>query len=353
MAPDAPRFQLGQRTLYAGCLPYVVAEIGINHDGDLQQAKRAIAAAATAGADAVKFQTFHADEFMADRNLQYQYESAGSTVRESMYEMFKRLELPDDWHHQLQACARNHGVEFLSSAADVPAVDLLVSLGVPAIKLASEDLINLPLLDHVSRQGVPVILSTGMADEAEIDRAVEILESGYNPGLMLLHCVSLYPTPDTEANLMRMEALRRRYDYPVGYSDHTLGNVAAIAATALGAVMIEKHFTTDRTRPGPDHQLSATPDELAALVADVRRVHHQRGDGRIAAQGIQQQAAGQFRRSVVAARPITAGATLEPDVLCLKRPGTGIAPHRLAELIGRKVNRNFQPDEQLVWEAIV
>ncbi len=274
-------FRIGKRVLGPDCPPYIVAEIGVNHNGDFALAKKSIDAAVQAGADAAKFQTFHADEFMADRELPYEYESAEGSQRESMYEMFKRLELPDDWHKALCEHARQGGIEFLSSAADRAAVDLLVELGVPAIKLASEDLINLPLLEYVAAHPVPVILSTGMADEEEIDQAVETLASGRCTNVLLLHCVSQYPAPDCEVNLLRMQALEERYQLPVGYSDHSLGTEAAIGAVAMGAVFIEKHFTVDRTLPGPDHALSAGPTEFAGLVTAVHRAALQRGGGRV------------------------------------------------------------------------
>ena len=341
-------FPIGRRLLQPGGDPCVVAEIGINHNGDLEQAKRSIDAAAEAGADAAKFQTFRAEEFMGDRDVEYEYESGGQLVRESMYEMFKRLELPKQWHEQLQTHAHAKGLEFLSSAADRVSAELLVSLKVPALKIASEDLINLPLLEYVAQLRTPVILSTGMADEAEIDRAVGILQSGCDD-LLLLHCVSLYPTPDDQANLLRMVRLRERFELPVGYSDHSVGPVAAVAAVALGAVVIEKHFTLDRSLPGPDHAFSADPAELAELVRAVRRVARQRGRPDLEPAAAERSARRQFRRSVVAAVAIPPGAAIEREMLALKRPGTGIPPRQLDEVVGRRPRRRLQPDEQIHW----
>jgi sialic acid synthase SpsE len=345
-------FRIGQRILQSGAAPYVVAEIGINHNGDLSLAKRTVDAAARAGADAVKFQTFRVEEFMADRELTYEYESGGRRVRESMYDMFKRLELPESWHRELQVYAHTKGLEFLSSVADPLSVDLLISLGAPVLKIASEDLINLPLLEYVAGQRTPVILSTGMADQEEIDRAVAALRGGGCPALLLLHCVSLYPTPDEEANLLRMAGLQERYGALVGFSDHTLGCEAAIGAVALGAVLIEKHFTLDRSLPGPDHSLSADPAELAKLVTGVRRAAKQLGARDLRPSPGEQIARQQFRRSVVAAVDIPEGATITREMLCLKRPGTGIPPRQLKDLVGKRVHRGFRADEQLQWAGV-
>lgn len=340
-------FQIGRRLLQPGSPPYVVAEIGVNHDGDLRRAYELIDAVARSGADAAKFQTFHTEEFMADKDLEYEYHFAGHRVRESMYDMFKRLELPADWHRKLQQHAGEKGVEFLSSAADTQAADFLAELKIPAIKIASEDIINLPLLEHVAQLKVPIILSTGMADESEIDRAVSIIREHKNSNLLLLHCVSLYPTPDEEANLRRMVRLRERYNTMVGYSDHTFDCIAAVAAVALGAVLIEKHFTLDRSLPGPDHAFSADPEELSDLVRAVRRVALQRGYDDLAPSAEERNARKQFRRSIVAASDIPEGTIIERAMLCLKRPGTGIAPHKMPELIGRRTRKAFAKDQQI------
>lgn len=345
-------FSIGDRLLKPGSVPYIVAEIGVNHNGDLLLAKKTIDAVVEAGADAVKFQTFRAEEFMADHEMTYEYDSGGERVSESMYEMFKRLELPESWHKELQAYAYAKGLEFLSSAADPPSVDLLIALGTPALKIASEDLINLPLVEYVARRHVPVILSTGMADQTEIDQAVAILRGAGCTDILLLHCVSLYPTPDEEANLLRMTSLRNRYRTLVGLSDHTLGCEAAIGAVALGAVLIEKHFTLDRALPGPDHALSSDPTELAELVTSVRKIAKQLGSPDLMPSPGEQGAHRQFRRSVVAAVDIPEGAIITPEMLCLKRPGNGIPPRELDNLVGKRARRYFQMDGQLQWDGV-
>ena len=346
-------FSIGGRPLQPGADPYVVAEIGVNHNGDLSLAKRTIDAAAEAGADAVKFQTFRAEEFMADREVAYEYESGGKRVSESMYRMFKRLELPPAWHGELQSHARSAGVEFLSSVADRESADLLAHLGAPALKIASEDLINLPLLEHAANLRMPVILSTGMGDQAEIDGAFAVLEEGGCTDILLLHCVSLYPTSDDEANLRRMVSLRERYGRPVGYSDHTRGWTAAIGAAALGALLIEKHFTLDRGLPGPDHALSSDPAELAELVAGARRVARQLGSPELTpSPGELKTARDQFRRSIVAAVDIPENTEIGPEMLRLQRPGTGIHPREAGNLIGKRTRRPFRAAEQLRWDGV-
>ena len=345
-------FYIGSRALEPGGIPYVVAEIGINFNGDLPLAKQTIEAAARAGADAVKFQTFRAEEFMADREMVYEYTSQGRIVREPAYAMFKRLQLPAAWHAELQAHARACGVEFFSSAADADAVRLLLELQVPVLKIASEDLINLPLLRGIAARRVPVILSTGMADRDEIDQAVGILRDGGCPQLMLLHCVSLYPAPDEQVNLRRIATLCELYGVPVGFSDHTVGCDAAVLAVALRAVLIEKHVTLDRTLPGPDHAFSSDPTELAELVRRVRKAAGQLGSSDLSPSSGERAARQQFRRSVVAAAAIAQDATITRPMLALKRPGTGLAPRELERLIGRRATRAFQPNEPLTWDGV-
>src|SRR5262245_16201803 len=237
------KFRIGKRILSPDRVPYVIAEVGLNHNGDLGVAKATVDMAAACGVDAVKFQSFRAEEFIADREMTYSYKSSGRTVAENAFAMFKRLELPLAWHSELMDYCASKGVDFLSSAADPRSVDLLNELKVVAIKIASEDLINQRLLRHVGAVGLPIILSTGMADEREVDEGLETLKLAGCKEVMLLHCVSLYPTLDEEVNLRRMVGLRERYQLPVGYSDHSVGTAASIGAVALGALAIEKHFT--------------------------------------------------------------------------------------------------------------
>jgi N,N'-diacetyllegionaminate synthase len=346
-------FILGQRVLTSEDTPYIVAEIGVNHNGSMELARTAIKAAAQSGADAVKFQTFKSDEFMANSSHPYKYVSNGKNVSESMYGMFKRLELRDEWHAELQIYAHNQGVEFLSSAADPESVDLLCSLGVPAIKIASEDIINYPLLEYAGKAKIPLILSTGMADKEEIDSAVDMVIRAGCPTLMLLHCVSVYPTPDEDAHIMRIVSLRQRYGFPVGYSDHTRGIEASIAAAALGAVLIEKHFTLDRSMEGPDHALSSDPDELHRLTAAVRKVARQRGEETLVYSRSEEKARKMFRRSIVAAVDIPKGAIIDRSMLSLKRPGTGLHPRDVDLLVRKQTRRAISQNEQITKDDVV
>ena len=343
-------FAIGDRTLSENAPCYIVAEIGVNFDGCLDTAKESIVAAAHAGADAVKFQTFHAEEFVADKSLEYSYTQAdGCSVTETQYEMFKRLELSDAWHDELQNYAKDVGVDFFSSAADTRAVDLLVSLRVPVLKLASEDLINVRLLEYVAKQQVPVILSTGMADEFEIAQALEFFS---NREVMLLHCVSAYPTPLEQINLRRIVALRERFNITIGFSDHTEGIDAAIASIGVGAALIEKHFTIDNTRSGPDHKLSSDPQEFAAMVQGVRRAEQMLGRGGLDYAPIEAQGRLEFRRSIVAARGINSGEVIAEDMLNYKRPGGGLKPYERGKVIGKVTKAELSPDDLITLDMV-
>ena len=344
---------IGGRDVGAGRPVYVIAEIGVNFDGDLDVARRSINEAARAGADAVKFQTFAADEFVADRSLMYSYTLLnGEAITESQYGMFKRLELPDEWHGVLQNHARERGVDFLSSAADRRAADLLGELGVPAFKLASEDLINVPLLEHVAGKRRPVILSTGMADEGEIAMALKIFGGPGAADVILLHCTSSYPTPPESVNIARIPALRTRFETPVGFSDHTEGWEAAFLAVGAGACLVEKHFTIDRARRGPDHRMSADPAGFTTMVEMIRRAEIMRGAGGLTFDPIEEKGRAEFRRSIVALAAIPAGAIIREDMITYKRPGYGLKPYERDRILGRRARRAIMPDERILPEDV-
>jgi len=350
----ATEFSISERRLGPGSPPYVIAEVGVNHNGDMNLAKSMIEAAANCVADAVKFQTWRAGEVIADKDMEYEYPDAKGTIREPLYNLFKRLELPFSEHLALRDHCRRQGIEFLSSATDADSVDLLVDLELPAIKLASGDLTNAPLLDAAAGRNVPIILSTGMGDVSEIDDAVGRLRAGGCETLMLMHCVSLYPTPDDAANLKRIQALAERYpDIAIGYSDHTLGNEAAQAAVALGALAIEKHFTTDRNLPGPDQAMSSDPKDFSALVKSVRRAAKMLGEGAIDPGAPEKDARVEFRRGIVACQAIPADTVITRDMLALKRPAHGLHPRYLEEIIGRRAGTNLAADDPLYWENLV
>lgn len=339
--------RIGDREVGRGRPTLVVAEVGINHNGDIGRAKEMIRAAAACGADAVKFQTFLTEDFVGDAQATYTYSSLGDSVTESMRSLFKRHELPLHALPELKAEADRAGVLFFSTPSGPEAMEALYETGATCIKVGSDDLTNLPLVRNLARYRLPMILSTGMATESEIREAVRAVRSCRNAQIILLHCVSLYPTPDMACNLKRIDSLKKQFSYPIGYSDHSQGIDAARLAVALGAVLIEKHFTLDRGDAGPDHGFSADPEELRALVAEVRRTETMLGAGRIAPGPEEQEMKRLCRRSVVACVPISAGEVIGRDMIALKRPGTGLAPSEMGKVVGRRARRAFAPDEML------
>ncbi len=341
--------KIGDREIGEGNPCFVIAEIGINFNGELALAKASIDAAADSGADAVKFQTFHAEEFVADRSLLYSYNDAeGRSIVESQFDMFKRLELPMAWHAELRDYAARKSVVWFSSVADRAAVDLLLEVKAPVLKLASEDLINVALLEYVATKRHPVILSTGMANQQEIDQAVKIFEERECRELAILHCVSSYPTEPNQANLRRIVGLKARYPYQIGYSDHTLGIDAAICAVALGACILEKHFTLDRSLAGPDHSMSCDPKEFERLVQSVRSTESMLGNSRITYSPVEEYGRCAFRRSIVAKLPIAQGVEITEDLLAYKRPGAGLKPYERDLLLGKKALRFIPQNTQIL-----
>jgi len=346
------RVVIGNREIGDGAPCFIIAEAGVNHNGDVRLAGRLIDAAADTGADAVKFQTFSADALVLPRaeKAEYQRETTGSA--ESQHGMLKRLELPETDFAHLAAHAAGKGLVFLSSPFDRASVDLLDRINVPAFKIASGEITNLPLLAHVACRGKPVILSTGMATLREIEEAVRTLREGGTGEIILLQCVTSYPAPPSEVNLRVMEGLRQAFQVPVGFSDHTLGIGVPIAAAALGACVVEKHLTLDRDLPGPDHRASLEPVEFAAMVQGIRDAEAALGDG------IKRPTPGEMeirkaaRKSIVAAVHIPAGTILAPEMLDLKRPGTGISPRYLPQVVGRKARKDIRKDELLAWEML-
>ena len=326
----------------------IIAEAGVNHNGDLALARQLVRVAADAGADLVKFQTFVADRITSADAPKAEYQKAATGTAESQQEMIRRLELSRADHEALIDECRDAGIGFFSTGFDPESIDLLVELGIDRIKVPSGEITNLPLLRHIAAKGLPVILSTGMADLAEIEAAIAVLEQGgiARSDLTVLHCNTQYPTPMEDVNLTAMARIGEAFGIGYGYSDHTLGIEVPIAAVALGATVIEKHFTLDRTMPGPDHQASLEPGELAAMVAAIRNIERA-----MAGDGIKRPSPSECgnraiaRRSLVAARPISAGEQFGPDNLAAKRPGTGLSPMLWDVVIGRPAPRDFAADE--------
>lgn len=332
-----PTLRIGGREVGAGHPCYVIAEAGVNHNGSLDLARRLVDAAARAGADAVKFQTFVAEEVVAPVAPKASYQKASGAVDESQLEMVRRLELSFDAFAELARHAGTRDITFLSTPFDRASADLLVRIGVPAIKVPSGELTNLTFLRDLAARGRPLIVSTGMADLAEVRAAVGAIREAGCREFALLQCVSNYPAAPADANLRAMETMAAEFGVPVGYSDHTLGLPVALAAAALGACIVEKHFTLDRALEGPDHRSSLEPDELAELVAGIRAVESALGDGRKVPAASEADTAAVARRSLVAARDIPAGAVLTEELIALRRPGTGLPPSMFAQVVGRAV----------------
>jgi len=348
---DQP-FVIGEQKIGSRYPCFIIAEAGVNHNGDIDTARRLIDAAANAGVDAVKFQTFSANRLVTRQATKAAYQRETAGTKESQYEMLKRLELSLSDHQTLLAHAQNHEIVFLSTPFDPISADLLVKLDIPAIKIGSGEITNLPLLTHVARYGKPIILSTGMAILGEVEEAVRAIQTQSNPPLVLLHCVSTYPTDPADVNLRAMDTMHQAFGLPIGYSDHTLGISIPLAAVALGACVIEKHFTLDRTLLGPDHRASLEPTELHTLVKSIRAVEAALGDGIKRPASSEADTARVARKSIVSQIDIPIGAEITIDMLTIKRPGIGIQPRHLQRIVGRTANVAIPADTVIQWEMI-
>ncbi len=331
---------------------FIIAEAGVNHNGSLDLALRLVDAAKASGADAVKFQTFRADLLATRSARKAPYQERPTANAESQFEMLQRLQLDAAAHQRLIDYCREIGIQFLSSPFDAESADLLDTLNVPLYKVPSGEITNLPFLQHMARKRKPLILSTGMSTLGEVEEAVHVLQAAGATLLTLLHCVTEYPAPYAEVNLRAMLTLKAAFGLPVGYSDHTLGIDIAIAAAALGAEVIEKHFTLDRSLPGPDHAASLEPAELQQMVAAIRHVEVALGTGIKAPAACELPNLAVARKSVVAARSLSMGHQLATGDLEIKRPGSGLAPKLLAALIGRTLRASVSKDEIINWNHL-
>jgi sialic acid synthase SpsE len=348
----AASIRIGAARVGTGERCYVIAEAGANHNRDLDTARRLIDVAAAAGADAVKFQTYSGRTLYSTKTPRFDY--LGELGAQPAHELLEAIALPRDWQPLLAAHCRDAGIEFLSSPFDRQAVDELDALDVAALKIASFELVDHGLVAYAAATGRPLILSTGMATLAEIDEAMQVARDAGATQIALLQCASLYPAPADIMNLRTIPAMHAAFGVPVGLSDHTAGVHVAAASVALGAALIEKHFTLDRTMTGPDHPFAIEPAELAALVANVRDVEAALGDG--LKQGPSAAEAREMfakaRRSIVAARPIPVGTVITADMLTVKRPGTGIAPKLLDAVVGRVARVDIDDDDIVTWEMV-
>ena len=324
----------------------IIAEAGVNHNGSMEMAKQLIDAAAVAGVDYVKFQTFKAEKLVTKDAKQAEYQQRNA-ADDSQYAMLKKLELSEAQHEELIAYCQKKGVKFLSTAFDMESVEYLHSLKLGLWKIPSGEITNYPYLKAIAQYGEPVILSTGMCEMEDVRNAVDVLcKHGLKKEqITVLHCNTEYPTPMQDVNLKAMQEIKNANDVKVGYSDHTQGIEVPIAAVAMGADVIEKHFTLDKALPGPDHKASLEPNELKAMVDAIRNIEQALGDGKKHVSESESKNIAIARKSIIAARDIKKGETLTEENLCVKRPGNGISPMRWEEVIGTCAKRDFKADE--------
>ena len=341
------------RTIGPGQPCFIVAEAGVNHNGSLETALQMVDTARDAGASAIKFQSFKAERLVTRDAPKADYQRQATDSAKSQLEMLRCLELPADAYAALLDRCRARNILFLSTPFDEESADFLEMLGIAAFKIPSGEITNLPFLAHVARKGKPMIVSTGMSSLADVEAAVRIIRAGGNRQIVLLQCVSSYPADPASANLRAMQTMTTAFGVPAGYSDHTQGIAVALAAVALGACVIEKHFTLDRHSPGPDHLASVEPDELAALVRGIRTVEAALGDGQKDPASIEANTAAVARKSLVANRDIPIGTILTGDMIGIMRPGTGLPPAMRAYVIGRTARTSIPAGSLLTFEMLV
>ena len=334
--------------------PFIIAEAGINHNGNIELAKKMVSAAKEAGADAVKFQTFKAAEFVQDREATYSYRSQGVEITESMLEMFQRNELtPSEWK-ELKAFCDREDILFLSTPQNYSDLELLLEIGIDAIKVGSDDFTNLPLIESYARHRLPMLLSCGMASEEEINETIEAVRRNSDKKMVLFLCTSEYPTPPEDVNALKLLSITEKFPTVVpGFSDHTQGSTAAVIATALGARVFEKHFTLSHDFPGPDHWFSSEPEELKDWVSSIRTAYKMLGSRKLAPTKQELAMRDLARRSITTLRNISAGELLSEENLCLRRPGTGIPAAKWSRVIGKRASRSLEAGIQITQEDIM
>jgi len=331
---------------------FIIAEAGVNHNGDTDIAKKMIDIARTSGADAIKFQTFNAENIVTKYAEKAVYQKMRTGEEKSQYEMLKKLELSFEAQKELSDYSKKQGIIFLSTPFDRASVDFLDRLGVPAFKISSGEMTNFSLLEQVAAKKKPILLSTGMATLGEVEQSVLFLEEQGIRDLALLHCTTSYPAPLSSVNLKALETLRCAFKKPVGYSDHTEGIIVSLAAVAMGAVILEKHFTLDKEMPGPDHRASLNPDELKFMITSIRDVETALGNGLKRPHAVELDIQDSVRRKIVSSQSIKKGARISSDMLCLKRAGAGLDPRFIDLVIGRKIKCDIECDIPLSWDMI-
>lgn len=337
-----------KKEVYNFCTPYIIAEIGANHNGDIELAKKMIDSAVECGCDAVKFQSWTPESLIAkeeyDRNQSYNDGDGGKKHFGSLKEMVEEYYLTPEEHIVLRDYCKEKRVDFCSSPFSEGEVDLLVELGVPFLKIASMDINNIPFLKYVARANKPIILSTGMSTLAEIETAVSAIKEEGNNNIILLHCISIYPPKDQDIHLRNITMLQQSFDLPIGFSDHSFGASIPLASVALGACVIEKHFTLDKDLPGWDHEISADPIEMKVICEDSKKINLALGNLFRSVSSDEEAKKAKFRRSIITSKDLVKGTILSEKDIVYKRPGTGIPPNEYKFVIGRKINKDLSAD---------
>ncbi len=346
------KVKVGDRLLGEGEPTFIVAEAGVNHNGRVDVARKIIDAAKEAGADAVKIQAFKTEKLVTEYAEKARYQKKSAHADTTQYQMLKKYELKDQEIEELRHYAKMRNIIFLSSAFDKESVDLLNKLEVPAFKIASGEITDFPLLRYIAQKKKPVIMSTGMSTIGEVAEAIALIRENGSEDIVLLHCVTSYPAKMEEANLRVIEVWRKSFGVPVGFSDHTLGIATPVAAVALGAVLIEKHFTLDKTMRGPDHRASLEPSEFKEMVVVIRDVEKALGDGAKRLTEEEKEIKKLVRRSIVASVNIPRGKVITEDMLDVKRPAAGLEPRYLNRVIGMKAKKNIKCDELVTFDKL-
>lgn len=343
---------IGKRVIGPEAPVFIIAEAGVNHNGKLDMAKRLVEVAAEAGADAIKFQTFKAEKVVSLSAPKAAYQKDTTDPTESQLDMVRSLELSYEAFREIKDYCDQKGILFMSTPFDEDSADFLESLNVPVFKIPSGEITNHPLIEYIARKGKPIIMSTGMSYLSEVDKAVRLIQGVGNNQLVLLHCVSNYPANLIDVNLRAMQTLQIAFQVPVGYSDHTLGIEAALAAVALGACVIEKHFTLDKQLPGPDHKASLKPEELRAMVSGIRKVEQAMGDGRKVPARSEEDTRHVARRSLALKENVFEEEVIQAEMLTALRPADGIPPNLFSLVVGRKAAHPLKAGTILQWRDL-
>lgn len=338
--------QIGNKKIGGDNPTYIIAEIGSNHNQDIKIAKKMIDEAASAGVDAAKFQTFKAETLYSKKTPKF------SKDKIEPFDLLKSIEMPREWHKELFAYTKKKGIDFLSSPFDFEAVDELDKIGSPAFKIASFEIVDHELLKHTAKKKKPIILSTGLANIGEIEEAIDVIRAEGNDDIILLHCASMYPSPIEIMNLKAIQTMACSFQIPIGLSDHTMGIHVSLAAVAMGAKVIEKHFTLDRSMAGPDHNFAIQPEELQKLVSDIRDIEKAMGSGIKDKSKNEQEMYEKARRSIIAATDIPKGTKITKNKLIIKRPGYGIKPKYIDIIVGREAKTDIKAEQWITWDMI-